>query len=93
MVEFEALLFCRRGDLAIPILIRDRSRSMWSVVTTSELQQSGFMPSYSPLSWISSIALVTDSQIMEKGSYIGSFFLYLLHPREGARVCIYWDYN
>ena len=21
------------------------------------------------------------------------FFLYLLHPREGARVCIYWDYN
>ena len=70
MGEFETLLFCRRGDLAIPILIRDRSRSMWSVVTISELQQSGIMSSYSPLSWRSSIALVTDSQIMEKGSSI-----------------------
>ena len=33
MGEFETLLFCRRGDLAIPILKRDRSRSMCSVVT------------------------------------------------------------
>ena len=30
---------------------------------------------------------------IQNAANLCNFLFYLLHPREGARVCVYWDYN
>ena len=60
---------------------------------------SSFMTFFDVLTFPMSVLCITGWDIYvfshESSETIkmSSSFFYLLHPREGARVCIYWDYN